>query len=314
MSQCVPSWEVEEDNPTPSRLTLRSNSNSTVPAVSILDYEVAELTWENGQLAMHGLGFPRAAMSGKLAPTTTATSTPPNHPKSAAWGGDKPRACGTLESIVNQASHLAGSGAKVATQLPFGVEAGPGVNELVTWLDHNQRVAAAATMAMDALVPCSNNPTTLPDDRAKAARNNTRAVEFPPVVAGMGGSARVGSCGGPVAVLENGRRGGKVAARPEWSGRDQSACGSASTLGRDSQRVTLDTYERDTGLGFTSTTSFGSHDDYTSSGKPGTRTAATCTADENDSACHSRPQARLTFFVLTKNKQFISRIIHSKRT
>ncbi|CAN0921787.1 Transcription factor UNE10 [Linum grandiflorum] len=83
---------------------------------------------------------------------------------------------------------------------------------------------------------------------------------------------------------------GRVAARPEWSGRDQSACGSASTLGRDSQRVTLDTYERDTGLGFTSTTSFGSHDDYTSSGKPGTRTAATCTADENDSACHSRPQ------------------------
>ncbi|CAN1849432.1 Transcription factor UNE10 [Linum perenne] len=279
MSQCVPSWEVDE-NPTPHRNTLRSNSNSTVPAVSMLDYEVAELTWENGQLAMHGLGLPRAAMAGKMAPVANST------PKSA-WG-DKPRACGTLESIVNQATHrtLGGGKGQPLTTLPppppsFGMEASP-VEELVTWLDHNNRMAAA-TMAMDALVPCSN-PASGNQNQSKAHNNNhnsrVNGMELSPIAGVMGGSARVGSC--------SGARVGKEVARPEWSGsrRDQSACGSAS-LGRESQHVTLDTYERDLGVGFTSTTSFGSHDDYTSSGMPATitRTAntATATADENDS-------------------------------
>ncbi|XP_059443891.1 transcription factor PIF7 isoform X2 [Corylus avellana] len=51
------------------------------------NYEVAELTWENGQLAMHGIG-------GLLSTTT---------PTKATWGGG--RAAGdTLESIVHQAT------------------------------------------------------------------------------------------------------------------------------------------------------------------------------------------------------------------
>ncbi|KAI9078454.1 hypothetical protein K1719_039550 [Acacia pycnantha] len=58
MSQCVPSWDLDE-NPKAPRVPLRSNSNSTAPDVPMLDYEVAELTWENGQLSMHGLGLPK---------------------------------------------------------------------------------------------------------------------------------------------------------------------------------------------------------------------------------------------------------------
>ena len=75
-------------------------------------------------------------------------------------------------------------------------------------------------------------------------------------------------------------------AAPEWSSRDQSVSGSA-TCGRDSQHVTLDTCERDLGVGFTST-SLGSMEN-TSPGKPCTK--ATTTGDDHDSVCHSRPQA-----------------------
>lgn len=52
-----------------------------------LDYEVAELTWENGHLALHGLGQPRIDTPTRLATTTSAAS-------------------GTLESIVNQATRF----------------------------------------------------------------------------------------------------------------------------------------------------------------------------------------------------------------
>ncbi|KAG6435645.1 hypothetical protein SASPL_100519 [Salvia splendens] len=61
MNQCVPGWDLDDST--------KINASQGVPS---LDYEVAELTWENGQLAMHGLGVPRAG--------------------------------GTLESIVSQAS------------------------------------------------------------------------------------------------------------------------------------------------------------------------------------------------------------------
>ncbi|KAL8500301.1 hypothetical protein ACS0TY_020049 [Phlomoides rotata] len=54
-----------------------------VPIPSLDDYEVAELTWENGQLTMHGLGIPRAV----------------NKPPASSS-----RAAGTLESIVNKAT------------------------------------------------------------------------------------------------------------------------------------------------------------------------------------------------------------------
>ena len=68
--------------------------------------------------------------------------------------------------------------------------------------------------------------------------------------------------------------------------RDQSVSGGA-TCGRDSQPVTLDTCERDLGVGFTSTSLCSMEN--TSPGKPFTK--ATTTGDDHDSVCHSRPQA-----------------------
>ena len=59
-----------------------------------LDYEVVELTWENGQLAMHRLDPPRGPV--KPIPSTTSLI------KYNTW--DEPRASGTLESIVNHAT------------------------------------------------------------------------------------------------------------------------------------------------------------------------------------------------------------------
>ncbi|KAF2315393.1 hypothetical protein GH714_039103 [Hevea brasiliensis] len=258
MSQCVPSWDLDE-YPSPAKQSLRSNSNSTAPDVPMLHYEVAELTWENGQLAMHGLGPPRV-------PVKPMASTSPS--KYNSW--DKPRANGTLESIVNQATRL--------PQRKPGLQTSGCGEELVPWFEHNRAAAPAAssTMTMDAMVPCSN-------------RKNERTAH----VMGncvVGSTTPMGSCSGPAATqdeeaLPNGKRPrvARVPVAPEWSSR-QSVSGSA-TFGRDSQHVTLDTCERDLGGGFTST-SFGSQE-HTSCCKTGTKTA---TVDENDSVCHSTPQ------------------------
>ncbi|KAH1073426.1 hypothetical protein J1N35_025754 [Gossypium stocksii] len=254
MSQCVPSWELDDNNPLTTRHhSFRFNSNSTAPDVPMLDYEVAELTWENGQLAMHSLGPPRVVDKQLIATT---------------W--DKPRAGGggTLESIVNQ-----------ATCFPYGSKDSVGVDggELV-WLDHHRVSAAAAsssaTMTMDALVPSSEDKTT-----------TARALESMPGLDGggtcmMGCSTRVGSCSGTVNTQDDVTRKRAKAERvqvapTEW---EQSASASA-TFGRDSHRnLTVDTYDKDFGVGFTSI-SHGSIEN--------TKTA---TDNDHDSASHSKPQ------------------------
>uniref|UniRef100_A0A7N0UY17 BHLH domain-containing protein n=2 Tax=Kalanchoe fedtschenkoi TaxID=63787 RepID=A0A7N0UY17_KALFE len=102
MSQCVPSWDNNPHNdtyshtlhphlpPAPAKQLVHSRNldsgivPSSAPEVpAMLDYEVAELTWENGQLALHGLGQPRT---------------------SGAWQDKHQPGSGTLESIVNQAT------------------------------------------------------------------------------------------------------------------------------------------------------------------------------------------------------------------
>ncbi|KAK9273414.1 hypothetical protein L1049_018224 [Liquidambar formosana] len=271
MSQCVPSWDLD-DNPTPAKLTLRAHSNSMAPDVPMLDYEVAELTWENGQLAMHGLGPPRVPIK----PVTSAS------PSKYTW--EKPRASGTLESIVNQATRFPQS-------KPPPLEGVCGAEEVAPWFDHHHRAAAvaassaSATMTMDALVPCSNGT----DDQSTHVMESVSGIG----TCMVGCSTRVGSCSGAATqddeavLVEKRARVARVpaaAAAHEWSSRDQSASGSA-TFGRDSQHVTLDTCERDLGMGFTST-SPGSPEN-TSSGMPCTKTT---TADDHDSVCHSRPQ------------------------
>lgn len=195
MSRCVPSW--------------CSSSSSS-------DYEVAELTWENGQLALHGLGPSRV----------------PHRPlPSSPW--EKPRAGGTLESIVNQAaaatttlpSHQPhnnkSSGILHNSDTAATVAATHG---LVPWLEHNHRASAATSgSAMNVLVVPS---PALPED--------------PPVV-----DSAADSVGVP------------------------SLTGSAATLGRDSGRqvTTPDTRETELGCGsggFTTTisTSSGNADEH----------------------------------------------------
>ncbi|XP_057805536.1 transcription factor UNE10-like [Salvia miltiorrhiza] len=106
------------------------SSNSFATDAPSLDYEVAELTWENGHLAAYGLGAPRAASK---------------HAVGGAW--EDPCAADTLESIVDQ-----------ATCLPHAKSA---AGKLVPWLDHGggsvNKAASAAAASMDALVPCSNS-------------------------------------------------------------------------------------------------------------------------------------------------------------
>ena len=210
---------------------------------------MAELTWENGQLAMHGLGLPR--VSNKLPLTSPAKYT---------W--DKPSAGGTLESIVNQ-----------ATCLPeCKPAADSSADERVPWFDPHHATAvasASATMTNDALVPCSAATT-----EGMGGGSSTCVV---------GCSTRVGSCAGAnseARAAEAAR--GHVAAAQEWSSRDPSVSGSA-TCGRE----TVDTCERELGVGGFTSTSNGSLD----SGKPCSKTT---TADDHDS-CHSR---RKVFYIL----------------
>ncbi|XVF33555.1 hypothetical protein REPUB_Repub17cG0178400 [Reevesia pubescens] len=275
MSQCVPSWDLDDHPHVTARHSLRSNSNSTAPDVPMSDFEVKELTWENGQLAMHGLGPPRI-------PAKPLNSTSP-----VKYTWDKPRASGTLESIVNQ-----------ATRFPyFKATISGGGDELVPWLEQHRVAATAAapssaTMTMDALVPCTNR-----SDRT------THVMESIPGLGGtacvVGCSTRVESCSGAAGtqddevVLLTGKRAraARVAIAPEWSSKDRSGSASA-TFGRDSQHVTVDTYEKDLGMGgFTSTTSLSSPEN-TSSARPCTKATSTTTADDHDSVCHSRPQKR----------------------
>ncbi|XP_004289799.1 PREDICTED: transcription factor UNE10 [Fragaria vesca subsp. vesca] len=236
MSQCVPSWDFDDNPPPPPRNSLRSHSNATAPDASMSDYEVAELTWENGQVAMHGLGLPRLP------------SKPPS------W--DKPRATGTLESIVNQAT---GTNLPRFSKLPFdntltSATGGGTNNELVTWFDHHRSVATSGapsnTVTMDALVPCRNNQS----DEPNSSHLIDSLVSVPGVLGSSAGtglingcSTRVGSCSVAAAHGENTRRMEKHAASvarvpstPEWNSRSPSVSGSA-TFGLDSQQVTLDT-------------------------------------------------------------------------
>ncbi|XP_016437770.1 transcription factor UNE10-like [Nicotiana tabacum] len=146
MNQCVPSWDLENSLPH-QNLALSSHSNSNnsfVTDVPWLDYEVAELTWENGQLGMHGLGPPRM----------------PNNNKplfnSYTWD-NKAHVGGTLESIVNQAIGIPHDHRKSAVD-----GGGDREEDLVHCFDkclvNTQASTATVSVAMDALVPSFAHP------------------------------------------------------------------------------------------------------------------------------------------------------------
>nr|GLL40740.1 transcription factor UNE10 [Ipomoea trifida] len=273
MSQCVPSWDVEDNSTTTVKINgvAQSGSSSFGADVPSLDYEVAELTWENGQLAMHGLGPPR--VPSKLLAAATAVKY--------TW--DKPRAGGTLESIVSQATCMptnrkGGDG--------DGGRGGPG-GELVPWFDHhgggggggdNPAAAASVTVTMDALVPCANN-------------NNNTNREPPSTGRVAGFSGLVGSCSGAAAAATREASLARAAAH-EWSNRggDQMSVSGSATYGRDSRQVTIETtYDRDLGNEAYTSASMGSPEN-TSSDKQCTNKSN----DDNDhSVCHSRSQREI---------------------
>ncbi|KAL2251544.1 UNVERIFIED_CONTAM: Transcription factor UNE10, partial [Sesamum indicum] len=264
MNQCVPSWDLDQHAPPRLVHRARSNSSNSLPAevVPSLDYEVAELTWENGQLAMHGLGPPRVVNKPTLASSPTKYSN---------W--DRPRAGGTLESIVNQATgHLRPKSA---------VDGGGGDNakELVPWFDPHRAAivnpataSASITVTMDALVPCNNN---------SICRNDNNQENSAHVLEGIGTcvvgcSTRVGSCSAAAVATDGGDRVARVgvcSCKANASASESATCG-----GRDSRQLTLDTCERELGGGGFTSTSLWSPEN-TSSGKEYTKTSA----DDHDS-------------------------------
>lgn len=201
---------------------------------------------------MHGLGLPRVPVK----PPTAATNK-------YTW--EKPRGSGTLESIVNQATSFSHQEKPRPLNGDSGGGGGVYGNFMVPWFDPHAAATTTTTttntMTMDALVPCSNRE-----------QGKKKGMESGPGTCMVGCSTRVGSCCG-----------GKGAKGHEATGRDQSVSGSA-TFGRDSKHVTLDTCDREFGVGFTST-SINSLEN-TSSAKHCTKTT---TVDDHDSVSHSKP-------------------------
>ncbi|XP_077235426.1 basic helix-loop-helix (bHLH) DNA-binding superfamily protein [Tasmannia lanceolata] len=241
MSQCVPSWELNKSSNS-AKLAFHGDHSAPPDEEAMLNYEVAELTWENGQLAMHGLGLPRIV--GK--PSS----------KYSAW--EKPRASGTLESIVNQ-----------STCHP--------PDDLLPWFDHQHRVTTGA----DALVPCSNPANSVDNNSTQHVPDPKPTGIRKPMV---GSSTRVGSCSGGMKEKVPGvgpTKRARTGRFREGSSRNRSLSGS------ESWHVTLDTSEMNLDVDFTST-SMGSHEN-TSSGKPFSSRTKQTTFDDHDSVCHSRP-------------------------
>ncbi|PSS26373.1 Transcription factor like [Actinidia chinensis var. chinensis] len=118
MSQCVPTWDLDEI------------PNPLAPLVPMLGGEVAEFPWEKDQVARNGLSPPCVYDK----PLATSSPTKNTWVERPGGGG------GTLESVVKQATRF-----RHRKPSAYG-----GGNDVVPCLDHRQ---AAATG--DALVPCA---------------------------------------------------------------------------------------------------------------------------------------------------------------
>ncbi|KAI3800431.1 hypothetical protein L1987_28522 [Smallanthus sonchifolius] len=215
MNQRVPNCDLEDINPNHD--------------IYKLDYEVAEITWENGQLTLHELGSRRVPT--KSQPTTS-------------W--DQPRSAETLEALVNQ-----------ATLQPYcKTDATFNDNELVPWMHYNNPTIdvnlnnQSATMTSDALVPNTHNRTS--DGSAQAQRSIKSARE-------AGCSTRASSCSGNPFMDPRVAR-GTTTETYNWS-----SCKDMSVSGTF---VTPDTYTGDLGGRRLTSTSTGSPENTnTSSGR-----------------------------------------------
>lgn len=187
---------------------------------------MAELTWENGNLAMHGLGPSRVG-----------------HKAGSIAGASSSRAGGTLESIVNQATR--------------DLHTKSAATELAPWFDHRRAFVnppAAANMTMDALVP-NNNVNIGGNDNL--SENTTHVLESAPGI----GTCMVGSCS--VSAAGEGRRLARVG---PCCCRTNASVSESATCGGDSRQMTLDSSERDFGGGGLTSTSLWSPENTSSGG------------------------------------------------
>ncbi|XP_023000618.1 transcription factor UNE10-like [Cucurbita maxima] len=265
MSQCVPNWDLSA-SAAPPPFHANSTPHDVVPT---FEYEVAELTWENGQLAMHGLGFPR--VTGKI---QYGGGGGGGGGCKNTWDNKPARASGTLESLVNQ-------GTCHGEIIGFNGHCGDGGTDLVPWFSDHHRQTSLTPAAMDAMVPCEAG-------KAPAESSDIRVA------------TRVENEKGRMIHEKQGRVMARVVhSSTEWSGcRNQmKVSGNAAKFGGESgKKVTSDTRDSDFsvvrgGGGGLSVTTARSQDSMnnTRSGKICIKTATvTATAtDDRDSVCHS---------------------------
>ncbi|XP_047319603.1 transcription factor UNE10-like [Impatiens glandulifera] len=270
MNQCVPSWGFNGGTSAATRRA-QVNSNLFIPHVpSMLDegHEVAaEIIWEKGELVLQGL----------TEPTKTMPILLPSPENNFRYAFDKPRAGGTLESVVNQVTQPIPQ--KLMAKAPVVTD-----NNLFPWFyapPAPAPVPAPANLTtMDALVPCS-------------------AVQVPTA----GCSAGVGSCSGKGNREVRKRR--RSESREESSAARVPSSECSDSFDWESGEVSLDTSEteteRETGTwGLTSTSM--------TCGSPENTSFAdqNCSTDEYDSACQSRTQVKRSRRVEKLKKSSIS--------
>lgn len=222
---------------------------------------MAELTWENGQLVMHGFGFPR-------------TLSKPSSSSPIKSDCENPRVGGTLECIVDRAT------------CPPPPDAG--ADDHFTWFHHH---CTPADTAIDVLVPCST-----PRTDAGAAKNSSR-VPCPPLVAS---STMVGSCSGAEFDSNRIEEEASAAAKyTRWAAPESNEISShmfqSTTYGSESHGhvETETTWDMDLDVDFTST----SHEYSSLLGMPmplSSHSKPTNVYDGHDSVCHTKPQAYIS--------------------
>ncbi|KAL0538187.1 hypothetical protein IC582_027190 [Cucumis melo] len=279
MSQCVPNWDLSEPPPS-SAATGRPPFHSSSAAddvVPLFEYEVAELTWENGQLAMHGLGLPR--VTGKVQNSGGGGGGGGVGSK-FTWDNKPARASGTLESLVNQGTRHGKN--NISFDINTDDTAHGGANDLAPWFsDHHRQTTTASTA--DAMVPCDG------DKSATAGGSAAKSSDIPVVA-----REEDEDCG-----VIHGKR-GRVVARVVHASGEWSTCRnqiSVSGNRESGQKVTLNSTRVrnfaavDGSVGFTATTatSQGSLDN-TTSDKPCVKNTTVTTTDDHDSVCHSTHQ------------------------
>lgn len=222
-NQCVPSWDLDEpavvaggggglnhhqvsttagDGGAHRGLQVSSAGAAggafapVVVPMSDQYYEVAELTWEKGNISSHGLGLlNRPAGQHKYPP---AAGPPSSQLHAMGGGGSSAGDRETLEAVVGEA----------AARSHFLLQPQPVQHPAAPWV--GGAADAVARAAADALVPCTaarvDEAAVERGDAGGASRTRKRAR-----VVGEDGGGLVCASQGSTAAAPGGRRGGESA-------------------------------------------------------------------------------------------------------